>query len=570
MNNLLEVRNLNITYKKDEHSLCAVRDISFSLGENKTLGIIGESGSGKTSIANAIMNILPKQAHVMGSILYKGRDITSLKEKEIKEIMWDKIAIIFQNSLDVLNPVLTVGLQISEVLVEHKGYKKNKAKEISKEYLEKVGLSRDIYDYYPHELSGGMRQRVLIAMALVCQPEILIADEVTSALDAKSKKEILELIFSLQEEFKFSLLLISHELDTIARLTKELIVLYKGEILEKGITKEILDYQYHPYSRGLINSSSDLNIYKDLWGIPRKTSNEEILGCPFYQRCTQRSKSCNERKAKLKKVSENRYISCHKGGILNLLTCEDVSKTYKNKNRIIHACIDCSFHIRQGEFISIIGESGSGKTTLANIITGVIKKDKGRVTFNDIDINKENFGSKLGGIQIVFQDPFSSINENFTVEDAIKEPLVINGMNKDISEKIKEYLEKVELDNSSDFLKRRIHTLSGGQRQRVSIARSLIMNPSLLVADEICSMLDKSTEANILRLLKKLQNEEGFAMIYITHNLSIALKLSDRILVMNEGRIVESGNAIKVIKNPKNNYTKELIKFNKENEEVFY
>jgi len=569
-NILLEIENLNIDYFDGETPLAATKDIGFSIFEGETLGIIGESGSGKTSIANAIMRILPANASVSGRISYKNRDILKMDDKEMKKILWNEIAMIFQNSLDVLNPLLTIGEQIAETLREHKSLKRKEAEDITKEYLEKVGLEKDDFKAYPHQLSGGMRQRALIAMGLVCQPKLLIADELTSALDAKTKSEILDLLSNLQKEFNFSLLLISHELDTIASLTERLMVLYRGQLLEEGFTKEILRYQYHPYSRGLINSSTTINVYKDLWGIPARKTLEEGDGCPFYSRCNQKIEICKLERPSLISLEASRKLACHQGGILEVLRGEDISKSFMNKNGQVRACIDCSLYIRQGEFISLVGQSGSGKTTLANILSGVLKKDSGSVLFKKENSEAMKLGSQLGGVQIVFQDPFSSINENFTVLDAVREPLQINKLEDQVEEKVKEYLSRVELENSTGYLARRIHSLSGGQRQRVALARALIMEPELLIADEICSMLDKSTEANILRLLKKLQNEEGFSMIYITHNLNVALKLSDRILVMNEGRIVESGNPVTIMKNPKDKYTKDLIRFNKKNELLLY
>lgn len=406
-----------------------------------------------------------------------------------------------------------------------------------------------------------MRQRVLIAMALSCEPELLIVDEPTSALDMVSKNEIIQLILDLHKENQFALLVISHELDTVLKLTSNISVMYSGLVVEKGKSLEVIKEPLHTYTKGLLNSSPAVNPFGDMWGIPKESGNYENHGCPFKNRCTQSIELCENTKPKLQYVSDNREVACNRGGIVTILKGEGISKTYEYKERSIKACDNCNIIVKSGEIVALIGESGSGKTTLANILSGVLKPDKGKIIFEDDLVKGNNFTSRENGIQMVFQDPFSSINENLSIKQAITEPLmIIKDLHLDSTEKeLRRILREVQLPNDDNFINRKCFTLSGGQRQRVSLARSLIVNPKLLIADEISSMLDPSTQANILRLLKNLQNEKGFSMLYITHDLAVARKIADKIYVMSQGQIVENGIASKIFLKPKHDYTRKLI-----------
>lgn len=559
---LLKVENLSVDYKINTGVVNAVRNVSFDIGKGDSLGIIGESGSGKTSLAMAIMGLIKKSGEVRGNIYYDGKDINRANKNELKAIRWNKVAIVFQNSLDVLNPLLTINEQIYEVITKHLGLSKDKAEKKVMELLEMAGLSWEIRDYYPHQLSGGMRQRVLIAMALACDPEVLIVDEPTTALDAVYKNEIIKLISKLHKEKKFALLVISHELETIEKLTSRVNVMYSGCMLEKGITSEVIKNPMHTYTRGLLNSSPVMNPYRDMWGIPGESGESNELGCPFRKRCTQSIELCKTKVPELKYISLERQVACNRGGIVTLLSGKNINKTYKHKKRDVKACDNCSINIKSGEVVALIGESGSGKSTLANVLSGVIKSDEGEVVFEDTLVSGNNITSMKNGMQIVFQDPFSSINERFTIEEAVSEPLKILKEDTlvDIKDKVKKSLKEVQLPNDELFLNRKCFTLSGGQRQRVSLARSLVMNPKLLIADEITSMLDPSTKANIIRLLKGLQNKNGFSMLYITHDLPVARKIADRVYVMHNGKIVEHGVASRIFSNPEDDYTKKLVK----------
>ncbi|KEJ01022.1 ABC transporter ATP-binding protein [Clostridium botulinum A2B7 92] len=559
MEDLLIVRDLSVYYE-NEKLYKAVDNVSFTLKTGENIGVIGESGSGKTSIAMAIMGLLRANVKVQGEIIYKDKNILKLKNEEKNNYRWNKIALVFQNSLEALNPVLNIKEQILEVIYKHLHIDKKEALDKVKDLLKMVGLSEDIGEEYPHNLSGGMRQKVLIAMALACDPEVLIVDEPTSALDNISKNEIIKFLKILQNKNNMTMIVISHDLYVIDKLTTKLEVMYKGNLLEEGYTKEIINNPMHTYTRGIINSSIEINPFGDLWGIPNEAVSSE-KGCTFYGRCVQRSVLCEENKPKLSKISDRRKVCCNKGGIINLLTANSLRKVYKTKYKKVSAVNYCNLSIRSGEIVSLIGESGSGKSTLANILSGILKPDEGQVYFNDEKLEGNKFTSKKFGIQIIFQDSISAINSSFTIMEAIREPLDIikDGSIEDRNNKVLQVLNKVQLPTEKYFVNKKCNELSGGQRQRVSIARALIMEPTLLIADEISSMLDPSTKANILRLLKQLQNLNGFSMLYITHDINLAKKISDKILVMNSGKIVESGSVLEVLNNPKNVCTKRLI-----------
>lgn len=561
-NNLLNVSELSVQYKTDICKIQALNKITLTIQEGENLGIIGESGSGKTTLAMALMGLISSPHIVNGKVHILGKDMINLNEKEKKKLRWKTIAMVFQNSLDVLNPVMKVGQQIVEPLKETKGLSPGEANIEAERLLQLVGLEKYSKESFPHQLSGGMRQRVLLAMALSCSPRLLILDEPTSSLDAVSRKDILKMVLDLQQKLGFSMLVISHELSTMQELTKKMMVLYGGETLETGQTKEIIEEPAHTYTRGLINSSVEAFPYKDLWGIPGEAlSGTEVKGCVFANRCTQALKECQEDRPVLKKIHEKREVACHRKGIINLIYAKNLTKLYKVGNKTITALHNVTMRVRHGETVALVGRSGSGKSTLAHILAGFLKPEKGEVYFDQKLINGNWAACMEYGIQLVLQDPFSSLSHRFTVEDALMEPLKVNkiGSAEERAERIKSVLRDVQLPADKTFLHRYCSSLSGGQRQRIAIARALVMKPRLLLADEITSMLDVSTQANLLRLLKGLQNSRGFAMLYITHDLNLARKVSERILVLNQGEIVEEGSASHVTEASCCTYTKELM-----------
>lgn len=559
---LMRVENLSVCYRIEGGQYSAVNDVSFELNRGDSLGIIGESGSGKTSLALAIMGLLQSSAEVNGKIYYENTDLQRLSNKERNQFRWCKIAIVFQNSLDVLNPVLTVHEQIIECIIKHMDMTEKEADQKARLLLEMVGLDSQWGLYYPHQLSGGMRQRVLIAMALSCEPDILIVDEPTTALDAIAKAEIIGILAKLHKERKFTLIVVSHEMQTITKLTSKVMVMYSGHIVEEGITKDVLKKPMHTYTRGLINSSPEINPYRDLWGIPGDVEQVNEVQCPFYPRCTQREYMCKTKIPKLEYVSVERKVACNRGGIIKILYVKGISKRYEYKGKTVKACKDCDMEIRSGEVVVLIGESGSGKTTLASILSGALQADKGEILFEDQKVKGNNATCRKNGIQIVFQDPFSAVNEHLTVQEAVREPLDILklGTKEERKKIVVQALKDVQLPSDDRFLSRKCYMLSGGQRQRVALARSLVMEPKLLIADEISSMMDPSTQANILRLLKGLQNSKGFAMLYITHDLALAQKIADRVYVMYKGEIIEHGMVTDVFNSPKESYTSKLVR----------
>lgn len=559
---LLRVEKLCVSYNNGNALVDAVDEVSFSIERGNVLGIIGESGSGKTTMAMTIMGLLDKTSKIEGKIYYNGIDINQLSERDKNKYRWKNIAIVYQNHLDILNPVITIYDQIAEGLRQHTDLTAKKIKSKIKELSLMVALHEKWLFHYPHQLSGGMRQKVLIMMALSCDPDFLIVDEPTTALDTVAKEEIIDLLYRLQRQTKITMMLISHDMYVVKKLSSKVMVMYNGRILEEGFTKDVLEKPMHIYTRGLLNASIDINPYQDLWGIPGEDINIKSKGCVFYHRCVQKSDKCQSTSPNLQYISLERKVACNRGGIITLLEGKSISKIYKYKGHTTIACKDCHIKIRYGEIVTLIGGSGSGKTTLASILTGLLKGDAGEVFFKGEVVDGNKFTRIKKGIQMVFQDPFSSTNENFTIAETVKEPLDILkiGTKEERKIKIKEVLEKVQLPTSKEFLQRQCNTLSGGQRQRLAIARSLIMEPQLLIADEISSMLDPSTKANMLRLLKGLQNEEGFAMLYITHDMPLARKIADEVYIMKEGYMIEKGSALDIFNNPETNYAKILIK----------
>jgi len=556
----LETDNLTVQYQTGKAFLRALNKVSFSMEQGENLGIIGESGSGKTTLALSLMGLIGPPHQVHGKINVAGKDLILLPEKDKKKLRWKTVAMVFQNSLDVLNPVMKLGHQIVEPLKETEDLSEREASLEAGRLLELVGLEKYWKDAYPHQLSGGMRQRVLLAMALSCSPRLLILDEPTSSLDAISRKDLFEMVRNLQEKIGFSMLVISHDLSAMQELTDKMMVLYGGEILERGFTREIIEEPAHTYTRGLISSSVQVFPYKDLWGIPGE-ARHDMQGCVFASRCTQALKECCEEKPSLVQVSHNRDVACRRGGIVDLLRAEGISKSFKVQHTTIQAVRDISLKVRHGETLALVGRSGSGKSTLAQILAGFLPPDKGEVIFNNRTVKSNWPACEEGGIQLVLQDPFSSLSHRFTVEDALLEPLQVNkiGSSEERKRRIKAALKGVQLPADDSFLKRHCSSLSGGQRQRVAIARALVMKPKLLLADEITSMLDVSTQANLLRLLKGLQNSSGFAMVFITHDLQLARKISERIIVLHHGEIAEEGSSSYVTERSCCCHTRELM-----------
>ncbi|MBU1567802.1 MAG: ABC transporter ATP-binding protein [Proteobacteria bacterium] len=545
---MLTIENFSATYRQNGRPLPGATNIAFSLAAGENLGIIGESGCGKTTLALGIMGLLP-EATISGRVLLNGRELTTMTERELRRIRWRQIAMVFQNSLEVLNPVITLGEQLTEPLTTHLELTAGEAKERVTEMLAATGLDPKWMTAFPHQISGGMRQRALIAMALACRPELLIIDEPTTSLDPENRRLVLDLLEDLQSSMGFAMILISHNLPAIRLLTGRLLTMYGGRIIEEGNTSEVLRHPLHPYTRGLINAAPEFFPYKDLWGIPGDPPEPGLItGCGFTPRCCQAGAACTQEPPELSEQGKGRWVACHKGGIETVLSAEGLVKNYFLGKEKIKALKGVDLHVRRGEVVALVGKSGSGKSTFAQVLSRAIAADSGMVRFLGKPVYTRQATAMIGGIQLVFQDPGEAVSHRLTVRDAVREPLDIisfKGKN-EREQKIKEALTAMHLPTSEAFLRSTCHGLSGGQRQRVAIARALVMEPTLLVADEITAMLDPSTQAVILRELKGLQHQRGFSMLFISHNLHLARKIADRVYVLDEGYIVEEGAAFEV------------------------
>lgn len=522
---LLEVKNFSAEYPGFH-----LHPLSFSMEEGEILAVIGESGSGKTTLAKGLTCLLSEEAETFGEVIFKGRELLSMSEKERKPLRMQEFSMTFQNSAPYLNPSLTLYTQLREILDLKIPRKEQEPYMIS--LMEEVGLCKEDLSRYPRELSGGMAQRFLLGCAVALRPPLVVLDEPTNALDVHAAAEITALIGRLNKEHGTAFLVITHDMDLAAKISHRLMVLYEGHLMEEGETSAVLDRPRHPYTGGLIQASIRLNPVKDIWGIPVGTPNR-VHCCPFYGRCTQSVEQCGQCAPVLETQSDGRKIACHRGGIVKILEGKGIGKSYGSQTVLKN----CHIPVYSGEVVSLVGRSGAGKTTLANILGGFsLGSHQGTVEFEGLPADFTALHKAKGGIQMVFQDNDSAINPRLTVEEAVAEPLLLSGNGEYAAEGVRKALEDVGLPTGA-FLKQKIRTLSGGQKQRVAIARALTMEPKLLIADEPTAMLDPSGCANILRLLKGMQNSRGFSMLIITHDLDSALKISDSIYLLKDGAL---------------------------------
>lgn len=549
---MLTVEDFSVVYDRDGSPLPAVSGTAFSLAAGESLGIIGESGCGKTSLALGIMGLLPGAA-VSGRVLLHGRDLIAMAESERRRCRWRHIAMLFQNGLEVFNPVITIGEQLTEPLVAHLGLTARQARERVMEMVATTGLAPRWLAAYPHQMSGGMRQKALLAMALACGPELLIVDEPTTSLDSESRQAVLDLLQDLQSRLGFAMVMISHNLPAIRRLTGRLLTMYAGRVVEEGSTAEVLRRPLHPYTRGLIDAAPEFFPCKDLWGIPGVPPQPgSLAGCGFAPRCCQAGDFCAESPPELRQQGNERRVACHKGGIETVLSAHGMVKTYRLGDEAVQAIGGVDLVVRHGEVVALVGRSGSGKSTLAQMLVRVLPADGGEVRFFGRPVFDRKATAVIGGMQMVFQDPAEAVSHRLSVLEAVREPLDIMGHGErgDRERRAMAALAAMHLPTSADFLRRTCHGLSGGQRQRVAIARALVTEPALLVADEITAMLDPSTQAVILRELKGLQHQRGFSMLFINHDMHLARKVADRVYVLDQGYIVEEGAAFEVFNGP--------------------
>ncbi len=565
----LVVQDLRVTFPLDgKKSLRAVDGVSFDLAPGESLGIVGETGAGKTTIARALLGLHPQES-VQGSIRLDGRELVGLPEEEWRAIRWRRIALVVQSVGTALDPVYRVGDQIAEPMRVHLGLSPAEAWGRVLELARLVGLEPRHLRAYPHQLSGGEKQRVLLAMALSCDPDVLVLDEPTSGQDMLARARLLDLLEALRQERGMSLLVIAHDLAAIARLAERAAVLYAGKLVEMGPTMEVFQDPRHPYTWGLVHAYPDMSTARDLRGIrghPPHPANPPP-GCRFHPRCTQAVERCRQEEPPLAEM-DGRWIACHLGGLQTLLRAEGLRKIFFTDSggpqEQVEAVREATLEIREGEVVALVGETGSGKTTLGQMLVGLLPPDGGRVVLEGRDLTaakEKERREMMRRVQLIPQDPFDAVSPRLTVAQVIREPLDIQreGTTAEREEKVRRALEAVGLPTDPVFMNRRAHELSGGQLQRVAIARALVLEPKLLIADEPVSMLDPSEQARVINLLKEVQTERGLALLLISHDLALVRKIADRILVMHEGRIVEEGPGSRVVTRPEHEHTRALL-----------
>jgi len=544
---ILEIKKLNIEFRSDNEKVAAVRDISFSLEKGKMLGIVGESGSGKSVTALSILHLLPKPQAIVSSdgIILKNKeygqmDLATLSEKEMRTIRGNRISMIFQEPMSSLNPVVRCGRQVTEAIRAHQEVSARAAREKALQLFREVQLPRpeEIFHSYPHEISGGQKQRVMIAMAISSNPDILIADEPTTALDVNVQMAILELIKKLQQKYAMAVLFITHDLGLVAAIADEVLIMRNGEIVEKGPVSRVFHAPRHPYTKGLLacRPRTDIRL-KKLPTIRDFVLNEsnDIEFDLFLKKYEQDEEEYRESRQKiysreplLKASGMKTWFPVRSGRIFS-------------RRSYVRAVDDVSIEIFPGETVGLVGDSGCGKTTLGRSILRLIEPTGGKVFFagqNYLELSLKNLRKSRKDFQIIFQDPYSSLNPRQTAGKAVMEPMIVHklhGNNKQRKEKAMELMMKVGLEE--DHFNRYPHEFSGGQRQRVCIARALAVEPQLIICDESVSALDVSVQAQVLNLLNDLKRELGLTYLFISHDLAVVNFMSDRIIVMKNGKI---------------------------------
>ncbi|EGU41480.1 ABC transporter ATP-binding protein [Vibrio splendidus] len=522
---LLKVNNLSVSFKTNDGIVDAVKKVNFTLKSSETLAIVGESGSGKSVSSNALMRLLPDNAIIdpQSQIEFEGESVLEKSEREMQSIRGDRIGMIFQEPMTSLNPYLRVGIQVAEAIMCHRKVSKSQAKQRVIELFNLVHLPmpEKSYTKYPHEFSGGQLQRIMIAMALINEPDILIADEPTTALDVTVQAEVLSLIKEIQGKMGMAILFITHDLGVVKHFADRVIVMCKGELVEEGMTQSLFDSPKHDYTRMLINS------------IPKGAKDPVNAAAP------------------------------------ELLSADDIRVKFlvkphfiKSKNQYFEAVKGISLNLKQGETLGIVGESGSGKSTLGRALIGLLPSS-GRIVYKGQDVtllNDKQRHSLKKDVQMVFQDPYGSLSPRMTVGEIITEGLTVHQPHLSKQERLeraRKALIEVRLEPNS--INRYPHEFSGGQRQRIAIARALILEPSFILLDEPTSALDRSVQLTVIDLLKDIQTKHNIGFLFISHDLSVVKALSDRVLVMQKGEVMEEGSAEEIFNAPKNDYTKKLI-----------
>ena len=556
----LKISNLSVNYEMRRETVYAAKKVNINVEKGEILGLVGESGSGKSTVGNAIINLIDEPGKVCGgTIILDGTDIYQSPENILK-LRGKKIGLIFQDPQTSLNPILTIGEQLIETIQTHLKLNTEEAKNKAINLLKEVGIkdAETRFNNYPHQFSGGMRQRGVISLALCCEPELLIADEPTTALDVSIQSQILDLIKKLTKERNLAVILITHDMGVISETTSRVAVMKNGDLVEIGPTKEILTNPKEIYTKALVSSVPPTN---------KKISRFKII--------EKENKSENETNIKiLKRWTKKEIIDQELVKVKNLSKTFDDNFFTENSKNSVMAVDNVSFDIREGESFGLVGESGSGKSTIAKMIVNLYKPSAGDINFDNVCITKIKSNKEMmkfrKQIQMIFQDPYSSLNGRLKVKDIVSEPIKLHNptiSSKDLDSYIYDLLESVELTQQS--AERYPHEFSGGQRQRISIARALATQPRLLVCDEPTSALDVSIQAQILNLLKDLQEQLNLTILFISHDLPVVRQMCDRIAVLKNGKLCEISKTEELFKNPSHNYTKELLKLMPKIESIY-
>ena len=559
---LLQIDQLHIDFAGNDGIVHAIQDLNLTLSKGETIGIVGESGSGKSVTSLAVMGLLPPQGKISkGAIHFNNKENTQkqlhqLPEKEFQRIRGNEISMIFQEPMTSLNPVHTCGLQVAEVLMLHQNLSPKEAKKKTLALFEQVQLPRveQMFNAFPHQLSGGQKQRVMIAMAIACKPQLLIADEPTTALDVTVQQTILELLKDLQKEYNMGMIFITHDLGVVAQIAQKILVMYKGKTVEQGNINQIFNAPQHPYTKGLMACKPPLN-----------SRPEKLLTVADFLDGKPESIIVKPIGKEQREVAHHQLYAAAPLLQVQALTTQFITKKgfIKPQISVLNAVDGVSFNVFKGETLGLVGESGCGKSTLGRSILRLIEPSAGKIIYNNqhlLDLNKAEMLKMRHKMQLIFQDPFSSLNPRITVGNAIAEPMIVHGISKnkdEIRAKVLRLLLRVGL--TEQHYDRYPHEFSGGQRQRIGIARTLAVEPEFIVCDESVSALDVSVQAQVLNLLNELKAEFALTYIFISHDLSVVKYMCDTIIVMQKGKIVEMAEADRLYQHPQSDYTKKLI-----------